>query len=203
VKARTCTPPHQYRSATRQRYYDDSAYANYPVVNVDWYQAWTFCQWEGKRLPTEAEWEKAARGSSDIRIFPWGNSPINCTMANYKSWTRGPCVGDTTEVGRYVADTSVYGVKDMTGNVWEWVADWYDRYYYQYSPYSNPTGPGWPSDYPDCRNCRVVRGGAWDWWDRYNRVSYRGRFPPEYYAYQDPLDPRLYRPHVGFRCVKR
>ncbi len=206
VKAGKCLAPRSYSSSTRRRYYDDPAFANYPVLNVDWYQAAQFCAWDGKRLPTEAEWEKAARGPDDIRIYPWGNTGLNCGRANYYAWS-GYCVGDTTEVGHYPGDISPYGAMDMTGNAWEWVSDWYDRYYYQSSPLDDPTGPSGPQSYPDCSNCRVVRGGAWDWRDRYARISYRGRLPTDYFAapyHASPNPPSSpFMAHLGFRCAKR
>ncbi len=139
-----CTEPHSERSGTRYSYYSTSFYGNYPVVNVDWYQAWSYCIWDGKRLPTEAEWEKAARGVSDTRNYPWGDAAPTCDLVNGSINEETPwelCVGDTTDAGSYPAGASPYGVMDMSGNVWEWVFDWYDVGYYSVSPYINPTGP--------------------------------------------------------------
>ncbi len=139
VDAGGCTAPHDPSSATRTSYYGNPDYAGYPVINVDWGQAETFCAWEGKRLPSEAEWEKAARGT-DGRIYPWGNQNPTCDLAN--GVVQGKrCVGDTSPVGSYAAGASPYGVMDMAGNVWEWVNDWYDENYYSHSPASNPPGP--------------------------------------------------------------
>ena len=143
--ARVCKPPISYESLTRFSYYGTEQYANYPVVYVTWTQAKTFCLWSGARLPTEAEWEKAARGT-DGRIYPWGNYYTTSALLNYNS-----NVGDTTAVGKYPSGASIYGALDMSGNVWEWVADWYDASYYASSSSTNPTGPA-------SGGTRVLRG---------------------------------------------
>ena len=147
-----CKGPANTRSYTHSSYNGNFEYGNYPVIYVYWNMAKIYCGWAGRRLPTEAEWEKAARGD-DKRNFPWGNDFPNIDLLNYKR-----AVGDTTEVGKYPNGASPYGALDMAGNVWEWVADWYSNIYYASyasSPTPNPTGP-------DSGQYRVLRGGSWD-----------------------------------------
>ena len=151
VDAGTCQPPLDFNSFTRSSYYGNPDFDNHPVINVDWNMAKTYCEWRGAQLPTEAQWEKAARGT-DTRTYPWGEG-ISCDKANY--WPKDqPCIGDTTEVGTYESNVSPYGVYDMVGNVMEWVADWYSPTYYWDSHASNPLGP-------DAGEERVFRGGSW------------------------------------------
>ncbi len=163
------TPP-------ERTYLDDPAYANHPVVYLDWDAAQNYCQQIGGRLPSEAEWEKAARGT-DGRTYPWGES-IDCEKANY-----GRCVDDTTPVGSYEAGRSPYGLYDMAGNVWEWTADWYGVHVYENAPFENPTGA-------ESGLFRTLRGGSWLTGDWNARITDR---------YVD--DVPILRNQIGFRCV--
>src|SRR5271157_2428964 len=161
VNTGACQPPTSIASSSRPSYFGNPKFDSYPVIYVTWDMANTFCQWSGARLPTEAEWEKAARGT-DGRIYPWGNEfngnflnfcDINCSQswAN-KNYNDG--YADTAPVGSYPQGASPYGALDMAGNVYEWVADWYSENYYSASPVTNPTGPS-------SGQGKIMKGGAW------------------------------------------
>jgi serine/threonine-protein kinase len=178
VDAGACKPPFQSNSETRKNYFGNPEYDDYPVTYVTWEHANAYCTWAGRKLPTEAEWEKAARGT-DGRVYPWGNEVENETLLNYSLK-----VGDTTPVKAYPLGVSPYGAYDMAGNIWEWVADWYDPAYYQTAPSVNPMGP-------DSGETKVSRGGAWIFYDF-------DMFATDRYGNY----PQTTNSVIGFRCAR-
>ena len=195
VAAGACSAPVRNISKTRGDYYNDSRYADYPVIYVTWDMAQDYCAWRGGRLPTEAEWERAARGD-DGRIFPWGNffdgsllnfCDANCTTLDSTLDWFNPAYNDgyadTSPVGTYGDHGHPFGLYDLGGNVWEWVYDWYERNYYETSPAENPMGPATGTD-------RGTRGGS---------IANTGYVTITYY--RDISDPTGAFWNVGFRCV--
>lgn len=160
----------------RQDEYNNPQNADHPVVFVTWKQAKTYCEWRGARLPTEAEWEKAARGNQDDRSYPWGNS-IDCTLANYSECDRG-----IEKVGSHEAGKSMYGIHDLAGNVSEWVSSLFKPY-----PYNSADG----REDPNASGNRVLRGGNWNLPKNFLFAWYRNE-----------ADPNQAFDRVGFRCVQ-
>jgi eukaryotic-like serine/threonine-protein kinase len=167
IEVAVCDPP------TNTTYYYNSQYAQHPVVYMNWDMAKEYCEWRDALLPTEAEWEKAARGE-DGRTLPWGEG----FSANYSNY--GLIIGDTKPVGSYPDGISPYGAYDMAGNVSEWVADWYDGY-----PGNTEVNSNYGTTY------RVLRGGSWNDYGGILRSAFRqGFYPTASYDF------------IGFRCAK-
>jgi formylglycine-generating enzyme required for sulfatase activity len=187
-----CDPPQSFRSQRRADYFENIEFKDYPVVYVTWGQAKAYCEWVGRRLPTEAEWERAARGD-DFRTFPWGEDKADGLLTNFNM-----LVGDTSRVGTYPLGASPFGVLDMAGNVAEWVNDFYSFNYSVSDTVVNPTGPESSGSFS-----RVVRGGSLGDAEINIRVSKRssvtGPNPnaaPGSSAYLGDFSPR-----IGFRCT--
>lgn len=179
-----CANPGERTSMSRDVYYKSEEFANYPVIYISWYQAQNYCEWAGGSLPTEAQWEKAARGT-DARKYPWGDDTPTCDLTNYID-PAGICVGDTIAVGSYPEAVSPYGAMDMAGNVAEWVLDWYSEEFYAYGPLINPEGP-FGGEY------KGVRGGSWGDGPFSIRSAFRDWMYPE-----DLFEGSL---NIDFRCV--
>ena len=199
VRAGACTPPPAtFGPFSPHAYYGDSAFDDYPVVNVTWLQAKQYCTWAGRRLPTEAEWEKAARGTA-ARRFPWewigvaDPEKLNfCDQGCDFPWSVTDVddgYSETAPVGSYPAGASPYQVLDMAGNVWEWTADWFAGTYYEEGPLSNPAGP-------QTGTWRVVRGGSW--LDGVHvRTLVHARSANRFYQ-----SPETAHSDLGFRCAQ-
>jgi formylglycine-generating enzyme required for sulfatase activity len=185
-----CTPPPEKKELedySREKYYDNSAYKYYPVINLNWSEANTYCEWRGARLPTEAEWQKAARGT-DSRAYPWGDTEPTCNLANYGFADRTCSLPlGVAQVGSRPDGASPYNVYDLAGNVEEWVADCYvrDPSSYLEDKARNPIAP----ETLDCH--RVLHGGSF-FLDGFNflEIDKRNGAKPEYGTFT-----------LGFRCV--
>lgn len=185
----------QFVNATGAAFPDWEEVARYaetdrhPMVNVSWYDAMAYAKWAGKTLPTEAQWEYAARGGLEGKAYPWGDETLDATKANYED----SGIRKTVQVGSYPANG--YGLHDMVGNVWEWCIDEYLADFYGMSPSRNPVaGPPisiLDDSFRKVVTRRVVRGGGWDAAARRLRVAYR-----------DGNGPRGKVDSVGFRCVR-
>jgi formylglycine-generating enzyme required for sulfatase activity len=150
-----------------------------PVVGIGWKEAVKFCKWQNKRLPTEAEWEKAARGKRPVK-YPWGNTPPDSSKLNYNE-----DIKKTTAVGSFETGKSDYGVYDLSGNVAEWVNDWHYPEYYLFSPKKNPPGP-------EKGQYKIIRGGSW----RHNAEDVN-------LTYRNATTPVNRSTSIGFRCAQR
>ncbi len=179
VAAGVCSNPKIF-DGPPSTHYNDPAYDRYPVVGVNWEQANTFCGWADSRLPTEAEWEKTARGELG-NFYPWGDDSPSCDLNNMEGCITDP--PDTQEIGQHPTGDSFYKAGDMSGNVWEWTSAVYLPDYYLISPDVNPTGP-------ESGDLRVVRGGSFDSSDADLRSAARMG-----------MDPNQTYNNVGFRCV--
>lgn len=185
-----CVPPVQVNSNSRTKYYRDSQFDDYPIVYVDWNMANAYCQWRGGYLPTEIQWEKAARGTNG-NTYPWGNDFLEGVVNFCDKHCDSPAASknfddgykDTAPVDEYPLGSSFYDVFNMAGNVWEWVSDWYQVY-----PGGDPIGSPY---YEPAQTYRVIRGGGWDSSIDLIRTTNR-----------DPRRPTDADASIGFRCAR-
>ena len=193
VQAGACTPPQTSSSESRSSYFNNPEFNDYPVVNVTWDSAKQYCEWAGRRLPTEAEWEFAARGTS-VATYPWGEGAPDESHANFNYGTN-----DTSAVGSYPAGASPFGALDMAGNVFEWTNDYYDASFYSTGPASNPTGPELRTAYFN----RVVRGGSFADPDVEIRATNRASVMGPNYDAEFGSEAYLgnFSSRIGFRCA--
>ena len=162
---------------------DLSQHGDRPVIGVDWADAEAYCRWKGKRLPTEAEWEKSARGT-DGRLYPWGNQLPTKERANFALGARFSYSQVLMPALSYESGKSAYGLYQMAGNVWEWTQGWYAADYYGISPERNPQGP-------EQGSFKVLRGGSWSDLPKYLLAYGRFKLPPE-----------TRNSYTGFRCAR-
>lgn len=180
VNAGACTPPSLSYKSDSTNYYLHPAYVNYPVADITWFQADTYCKWRNARLPTEAEWEKAARGGLSDKKYPWGNNSPTCEPGHQNSANLYGelCKKHILHVGSF--SSNAYGLYDMAGNVNEWVSSWYEPYPTNMDSYNTEYG----------KKNRVIRGGSYQAYPHEYLVTKRDFLPPG-----DHLDT------VGFRCA--
>lgn len=176
VRESICSEPAS-KNLKNQAYFDNRDFDQYPLIYVTWDQASAYCHWVGAGLPTEAQWEYAARGPSSSK-YPWDNTSPNPNLANYAA--KGP-----SQVGSFPEGISWVGALDIAGNVWEWVNDWFDGDYYSKSPAQDPQGPEIPG-------VKVFRGGSWRYGETLLRSAYRsGNLVTANFD------------NVGFRCASK
>jgi len=193
VTAGACGLPRNLGTARKAEYFNSPEFKDHPVIYVTWGQAKTYCEWASRRLPSEAEWERAARGD-DFRTFPWGEDKADHRFANFNM-----LVTDTSRVGSYAMGASPFGIMDMAGNVAEWTNDYYDFDFYLTTPLDNPTGPSSSSSLN-----RVVRGGSLGDAEINIRVSKRSSVRGSNLSAVPGSDLYLgeFSPRIGFRCAE-